>query len=65
MSAKRMRFWRDLSIQNKVLLIMLPLIIIPMLILAAVGFVSSSREAAKIATRYLSQRETDLRTIAR
>jgi len=59
-----MRFWRDLSIQNKVLVIILPLIIVPMLILAAVGFVTSSREAAKTATRYLSQRETDLRTIA-
>lgn len=64
MSGRRMRFWRDLSIQNKVLVIMLPLIIVPMLILAAVGFVTSSREAAKIATRYLSQRETDLLTIA-
>ena len=59
-----MRFWQDLSIQNKVLVIILPLIIVPMLILAAVGFVTSSREAAKTATRYLSQRETDLRTIA-
>ena len=59
-----MRFWRDLSIQNKVLVIILPLIIVPMLILAGVGFVTSSREAAKTATRYLSQRETDLRTIA-
>src|SRR5256712_321414 len=64
MSGRRMRFWRDLSIQNKVLVIILPLIIVPMLILAAVGFVTSSREAAKTATRYLSQRETDLRTIA-
>ena len=59
-----MRFWRDLSIQNKVLVIILPLIIVPMLILATVGFVTSSREAAKTASRYLSQRETDLRTIA-
>ena len=64
MSGRRIRFWRDLSIQNKVLVIILPLIIVPMLILAAVGFVTSSREAAKTATRYLSQRETDLRTIA-
>src|SRR3989449_4056061 len=64
MSGRRIRFWRDLSIQNKVLVIILPLIIVPMLILAAVGFVKSSREAATLATRYLSQRETDLRTIA-
>jgi len=47
-----MRFWRDLSIQNKVLVIILPLIIVPMLILATVGFVTSSREAAKTANRY-------------
>jgi len=64
MKGERMRFWRDLSIQNKVLVIILPLIIVPMLILATVGFVTSSREAAKTASRYLSQRETDLRTIA-
>ena len=63
-SARRTRFWRDLSIQNKVLVIILPLIIVPMLILATVGFVTSSREAAKTASRYLTQRETDLRTIA-
>src|SRR5262249_12897170 len=59
-----MRFWRDPSSQNKVLVIFLPLLIVPMLILATVGFVTSSREAAKTASRYLSQRETDLRTIA-
>jgi signal transduction histidine kinase/CheY-like chemotaxis protein len=59
-----MRFWRDLSIQNKVLAIMLPLITVPMLLLAAVGFVTANREAAKMASRYLTQRETDLRTIA-
>ena len=39
----RARFWRDLSIQNKVLAIVLPLIIIPMLLLAAAGFVTASR----------------------
>src|SRR5712692_3838340 len=64
MSGPRTRFWRDLSIQNKVLAIMLPLITVPMLLLAGVGFVTASREAAKIASRYLTQRETDLRTIA-
>src|SRR5256712_8025026 len=64
MGGRRMRFWQDLSIQNSVLVIILPVIIVPVLILAAVGFVTSSREAAKTATRYLSQRETDLRTIA-
>jgi signal transduction histidine kinase/DNA-binding response OmpR family regulator len=58
------RFWRDASIQSKMLMIILPLMVVPMLLLAAVGFVTSSREAAKISTRYLLQRETDLRTLA-
>jgi signal transduction histidine kinase/CheY-like chemotaxis protein len=64
MDAMRKRFWRDFSIQTKMLVIILPLIVIPMLILATAGFVTSSREAAKISTRYLKQRENDLRTIA-
>jgi signal transduction histidine kinase/DNA-binding response OmpR family regulator len=46
------------------LMIILPLIILPMLILAVVGFITSSREAARMSTRYLKQRENDLRTIA-
>ena len=57
-------FLRDFSIRNKLLMIILPLIVIPMLILAAVGFNTSSREAGKTSTRYLSQRERDLRTLA-
>ena len=60
MDAKRMRFFRDFSIQNKMLLIILPLIVVPMLILATVGFITASREAAKTSTRYLKQRENDL-----
>jgi signal transduction histidine kinase/CheY-like chemotaxis protein len=64
MGAKRLRFWRDLSLQNKMLVIILPLIVMPMLILAAVGFMTSSREAAMMSTRYLKQRENDLRTLA-
>jgi signal transduction histidine kinase/CheY-like chemotaxis protein len=63
-SGERRRFWRDFSIRGKMLVIILPLIVVPMLILAAVGFVTASREAAKISTRYLLQRETDLRTLA-
>jgi signal transduction histidine kinase/CheY-like chemotaxis protein len=59
-----MRRWRDFSIQTKMLVIILPLVGLPMLILAAVGFVTSSREAAKASSRYLTQRETDLRTLA-
>ena len=54
----------DLSIQNKMLVIILPLIVVPMLLLGAVGFFTSSREAAKTSTSYLKQRENDLRTIA-
>ena len=57
-------FFRDLSIQNKMLVIIMPLIVIPMVILAAVGFYTSSHEAGKLSTRYLKQRENDLRTLA-
>src|ERR687892_202860 len=64
MDAKRRWFWRNLSIQAKMLVIILPLIVLPMLILAAAGFITSSREAAKTSTRYLKQRENDLRTLA-
>jgi signal transduction histidine kinase len=46
------------------LLIIVPLIVVPMLILAIVGFLAASGEAAKTSTRYLKQRENDLRTIA-
>jgi signal transduction histidine kinase/CheY-like chemotaxis protein len=46
------------------LVIILPLIIIPMLILAAVGFNTSSHEAGKASIRYFKQRENDLRTLA-
>src|SRR6266511_2392134 len=63
MEATRKWSWRNLSIQTKMLVIILPLIVMPMLILAAVGFVTSSREAAKTSTRYLKQRENDLRTL--
>ncbi|HXH08668.1 MAG TPA: response regulator [Alphaproteobacteria bacterium] len=64
MGVKRMQVWRNLSIQAKMLVIILPLVVMPMLILAAVGFVTSSREAAKASTRYLKQRENDLHTLA-
>jgi len=64
MDATRKWFWRDFSIQTKMLVIILPLIVIPMLILATAGFITSSREAAKTSIRYLKQRENDLRTLA-
>jgi signal transduction histidine kinase len=46
------------------LVIIVPLIVVPMLSLAVVGFIAASSEAAKTSTRYLNQRENDLRTIA-
>jgi signal transduction histidine kinase/CheY-like chemotaxis protein len=55
---------RGLSVRTKLLVIVLPLIAVPMLMLGAVGFLTSSREAAKTSSRYLAQRETDLRALA-
>ena len=52
------------SIQTKMLVLIIPLIVVPMLILAIVGFLAASGEAAKTSTRFLKQREHDLRTIA-
>jgi HAMP domain-containing protein len=52
------------SIQGKMLVIILPLVVVPLVILAGVGFLAASGEASKTSTRYLKQRETDLRTIA-
>jgi signal transduction histidine kinase len=64
MSGKRPRFFGNVSIHTRMLLIIVPLIGVPMLILALVGFLAASGEAAKMSTRYLKQRENDLRTIA-
>jgi len=55
---------QDRSIQTRMLIIILPLIVLPMLLLAAVGFYTASREADKSSGRYLSQREADLRAVA-
>jgi signal transduction histidine kinase len=52
------------SIQNKMLVMILPLVVVPLLTLALVGFWAAGREAVKSSTRYLKQRENDLRTIA-
>ena len=46
------------------LLFIVPLVVVPVLVLAAVGYVTASRDAAKTSTRYLAQRETDLRALA-
>jgi signal transduction histidine kinase len=64
MPGKRPRFFGNVSIQTRMLLIIVPLIVVPMLILALVGFLATSGEAAKTSVRYLKQRENDLRTIA-
>ncbi|MFQ5974390.1 MAG: hypothetical protein ACE5Q3_18870, partial [Alphaproteobacteria bacterium] len=64
MAARIRRLVHANSIFGKMLVVILPLIIIPMLILGAVGFVTANREAAQTSTRYLAQRENDLRTIA-
>ena len=64
MAGKRPRFFGNVSIQTRMLVIIVPLIVVPMLILAIVGFLAASGEAAKTSTRYLKQRENDLRTIA-
>jgi signal transduction histidine kinase len=56
--------FRDLSIGTKMLAIILPLIAIPMIILGAVGYISSAREAAASGARYLKERGSDLRAVA-
>jgi signal transduction histidine kinase len=64
MSKKRPQFFGNVSIHTRMLLIIVPLIVVPMLILAIIGFLAASGEAAKTSTKYLKQRENDLRTIA-
>jgi signal transduction histidine kinase/DNA-binding response OmpR family regulator len=64
MPGKRLRFFGKSSIQTRTLLISIPLMVVPMLILALVGFIAANREAAQASIRYLKQRENDLRTIA-
>ncbi len=55
---------KDFGIRTKMLVITLPLIVVPMLVLAGVGFMTASGEAGKTSERYLKQRENDLRAIA-
>src|SRR5262245_20391046 len=63
MKIQRLRLFSNVSIHTRMLLIIVPLIVVPMLILAIVGFLATSGEAAKTSVRYLKQRENDLRTI--
>ena len=53
MPGKRPRFFGNVSIQTRMLMIIVPLIVVPMLILAIVGFLTASGEAAKTSIRYL------------
>ena len=64
LTKKRPQFLSNVSIHTRMLLIIVPLIVVPLLILAVVGFIATSGEAAKTSTRYLKQRDNDLRTIA-
>ena len=64
MPGKRRRIFGHVSIHTRMLLIIVPLIVVPLLLLAVVGFIATSGEAAKTSTRYLKQRDNDLRTIA-
>jgi hypothetical protein len=54
MPGKRPRFFGNVGIQTKMLLIIVPLIVVPMPILAIVGFIAASGEAAKTSSRYLA-----------
>src|SRR2546429_9996277 len=63
MPGKRPWFFSNISIHTRMLMIIVPLIVVPMMILAIVGFLTASGEAAKTSIRYLTQRENDLRTI--
>jgi signal transduction histidine kinase len=63
MNLKISRRFRDLSIENKMLAIILPLVAIPMIVLGTVGYVASSGQAAASGARYLAERRSDLHMI--
>jgi hypothetical protein len=54
LTKKRPRFFGNVSIHTRMLLIIVPLIVVPLLILAVVGFIATSGEAAKTSTHYLN-----------
>ena len=56
--------FRDLSIETKMLGIILPLVAIPMIILGTVGYVASAGQAETTGSRYLNERSNDLQTIS-
>jgi nitrate/nitrite-specific signal transduction histidine kinase len=47
MAAARRHFWRDASIQTKMLMIILPLIVMPMVLLAVVGCIHTTGVVAR------------------
>jgi signal transduction histidine kinase len=57
-------WFRDLSIETKMLAIILPLVAIPMIVLGSVGYVVSAGQAATTGARYLKERASDLYTIS-
>jgi signal transduction histidine kinase len=63
MASSATRWFRNLSIEAKMLAIILPLVAIPMIVLGSVGYVVSSGQAATSGARYLKERASDLYTI--
>ena len=57
-------WFRDLSIETKMLAIILPLVAVPMIVLGTVGYVVSTGQATASAARYLKERASDLHTIS-
>jgi hypothetical protein len=49
-------WFRDLSIETKMLAIILPLVAIPMIVLGSVGYVVSADQATTSGARYLKER---------
>jgi signal transduction histidine kinase/DNA-binding response OmpR family regulator len=57
-------WFRDLSIETKMLAIILPLVAVPMIVLGSVGYVVSAGQATTSGARYLKERASDLYTIS-
>jgi hypothetical protein len=53
-------WFRNLSIETKMLAIILPLVALPMIVLGTVGYVVSSGQATTSGARYLKERASDL-----
>jgi signal transduction histidine kinase len=63
MASSANKWFRNLSIEAKMLAIILPLVAIPMIVLGSVGYAVSSGQAATSGARYLKERASDLYTI--